>query len=101
MPNYPKKDLRDVIPEASDEAIKIIGLMLRYNSDYRPNADELMKEPYFEDIHDQYLEFEKRMKIGSRYTQNGRKPKTIQEGTFESLKITENGIRIMTMQTGE
>ena len=74
--------------------------MLRYNSDYRPNAEELMSEPYFEDIHDQYHEYEKRMKIGSRFASNGRKPKTLPEGNFESMKITENGIRIMTMQSG-
>jgi serine/threonine protein kinase len=52
MPQYTKKDLRDVIPEASEEAVKLIGLLLRYNADYRPNAEEIMSDPYFEDVRD-------------------------------------------------
>lgn len=34
--------------------------MLRYNADFRPNSDELMTDPYFEDVHDQYNDLEMR-----------------------------------------
>ena len=54
------------MPNASEEAIRIIGLMLRFNADYRPNADELMQEPYFEDIHDQYNDFDSRSKTSRK-----------------------------------
>ena len=52
MPQYSKMDLRNVIPEASEEAIKLIGVLLRYNPEKRPEAEDLLTDPYFEDVHD-------------------------------------------------
>ena len=51
MPQYKKQDLWDIIPEASDKAIGIINRMLTYNPHDRPNAEELMLDPYFEEVH--------------------------------------------------
>ncbi|CDW76604.1 serine threonine-protein kinase mak [Stylonychia lemnae] len=96
LPNYKKKDLQEIITEASPEAVEIIERMLTYNPNDRPSAEELMLDPYFEEIHNQYLGIDKKSKISQALH---KKPRTNQN-TFESMKITENGIRIMTMQEG-
>jgi serine/threonine protein kinase len=67
-------------------------MMLSYDPDKRPSAEELMAHSYFSDINEQYYEFEKK----SRKALNN-KPKT-KQNTFESMKITDEGIRIMTTQ---
>lgn len=94
MPQYKKKKLSEVVKNASNSALQVLEMMLAYDPVKRPSADELMTHPYFAEINDQYYEFEKRSKI-SRALSN--KPKTNQN-TYESMKITEEGIRIMTMQ---
>lgn len=38
------------MPNASKEALYLIEKMLRYNPEHRPDADELMKDEFFEEI---------------------------------------------------
>jgi len=43
-------------------------MMLTYNPEKRPTADELMVHPFFADINNQYYDFEKRSKISRALT---------------------------------
>jgi serine/threonine protein kinase len=54
MPIYKKRDLYDYIPTASHEAVNIMEIMLKFDPQKRPSADELLKNSYFNSIHKKY-----------------------------------------------
>ena len=72
MPQYSKPNLGDIITNASQGALDLIEKMLRYNPQKRPNAEELLKEPYFKDLVGIYAKKSAMMKSNTEKT----KPKT-------------------------
>jgi serine/threonine protein kinase len=47
MPQFPKKDLKELIPTAPSEAIDLIESMLQVNPQKRPTALQCLQHPYF------------------------------------------------------
>lgn len=43
-------NLRERYPEGSDDALRMLANMLQFNPFFRPNVDELIKDPYFDDV---------------------------------------------------
>ncbi|CAI2362119.1 unnamed protein product [Moneuplotes crassus] len=76
FPKCEKIDLSTILKRASKEAIELIEWMLKYNPLERPSASQLIIHPFFSS------ELEESM------------PKEKDIETFDSLKISRNGIRI-------
>lgn len=47
MPQYSKKDLREIITTAPPDAIDLIESMLQVNPQKRPTAFQCLQHPYF------------------------------------------------------
>ena len=47
FPNYQPVDMKTLVPSASSEGIDLIMQMLKYESNKRPTAAQIMKHPYF------------------------------------------------------
>ena len=52
LPDQPAKDLLQVLPGASPEAVDFISQMLQFDPARRPSADALMAHPYMAALHD-------------------------------------------------
>lgn len=76
FPKCEKIDLSTILKAASKEAIELIEWMLKYNPKERPSASQLIVHPFFSDQLEDSMPKEKDME------------------TFDSLKISRNGIRI-------
>jgi mitogen-activated protein kinase 1/3 len=46
----PAANLREMYPEGSDSAIRLLRSMLQFNPFNRPHVDELIKDSYFDDV---------------------------------------------------
>ena len=44
------QNLRDRYPECSDDALRLLFSMLQFNPFNRPNVDQLLKDPYFDEV---------------------------------------------------
>lgn len=46
----PAANLREKYPEGSDDALRLLSSMLQFNPFYRPTVDQLINDPYFDDV---------------------------------------------------
>ena len=44
------EDLRRRYPDGSDDALRILRSMLQFNPFTRPSADQLLNDPYFDEV---------------------------------------------------
>jgi len=46
----PAINLREKYPDGSNDALRLLSSMLQFNPFYRPTVDELIQDPYFNDV---------------------------------------------------
>ncbi|KAK2145223.1 hypothetical protein LSH36_694g01022 [Paralvinella palmiformis] len=47
----PRKPIRELVPDAPDDAIDLLRRLLHFNPDKRPTAEEVLKHPYVKRFH--------------------------------------------------
>lgn len=50
------------MPNASEEALKLLEKMFMYDPSKRPSADDLLKDPYFSGLAEKYKKEEEKLK---------------------------------------
>jgi serine/threonine protein kinase len=94
MPEHPRLNLRQVVPRASSEALKLMDWMLSYNPRNRPKPNQVLSHAFF---HPKTLAAENKLSMGTSKvltSQDTTAESKTRPGMIESLVIGQNKLQI-------